>query len=174
MKLRPQLLAACIAGLFAVSAQAQVSGSGLYVGGSVGQAKVKDGDFPGLDSTKAAGKLYGGYAFSPMFGMELGYVQMGDFSYNGGSVKANGVFLDAVGTFPFTPQWAGLARVGAFQGKLDTGGTSDRGNSWKAGVGVQYNFTPNASLRGEYERYRFNVMGSPSADMMTVGLNYRF
>lgn len=174
MKLRPQLLAACIAGLFAVSAQAQVAGSGVYIGGSVGQAKVKGGDFPGLDSTKAAGKLYGGYEFTPNLGLELGYVQMGDFSYNGGSVKANGYFVDAVGKFPFTPQWSGLARVGAFQGKLDGGGTSDRGNSWKVGGGVQYDLTPNAAVRAEYERYRFNVMGSPKADMLTVGLNYRF
>ncbi len=174
MKLRPQLLAACIAGLFAVSAQAQVSGSGVYVGGSLGQAKVKGGDFPGLDSTKAAGKLYGGYEFTPNIGLELGYAQMGDFSYNGGSVEANGFFVDAVGKFPFTPQWSALARVGAFQGKLDSGGTSDRGSSWKAGAGVQYDLTPNAALRAEYERYKFDVMGSPSADMFTVGLNYRF
>jgi OOP family OmpA-OmpF porin len=174
MKLRPQLLAACVAGLFAVSAQAQVAGSGVYVGGSLGQAKVKGGDFPGLDSTKAAGKLHAGYAFSPNFGLELGYAQMGDFDYSGGSVKANGYFLDAVGTFPFTPQWSGLARAGAFQGKLDDGSRSDRGNSWKVGGGVEYNLTPNAAVRAEYERYRFNVMGSPTADMLTVGLNYRF
>jgi OOP family OmpA-OmpF porin len=51
---------------------------------------------------------------------------------------------------------------------------SDKGNSWKVGGGVQYNLTPNASIRGEYERYRFNVMGSPKADLVTVGLNYRF
>jgi len=174
MKLKPQLLAACIAGLCAVSAQAQVSGSGLYVGGSLGQARVKGGDFPGIDSNKAAGKLYGGYDFTPNFGLELGYAQMGDFSYNVGSVKANGYFLDAVGKFPFAPQWSGLARLGAFQGKLDGGGVSDRGNSWKAGAGVQYDLTQNAAVRAEYERYKFNVMGSPTADMMTVGLNYRF
>ena len=51
MKLKPQFLAACLAGVFAVSAQAQVSGTGLYVGGSAGQSKWKGGDFPGLDST---------------------------------------------------------------------------------------------------------------------------
>jgi OOP family OmpA-OmpF porin len=174
MKLQAQLLAALVAGACAVSAQAQTISSGLYLGGSIGQSKVKNGDFPGLDSSKVGGKLYAGYDFTPNFALELGYVDLGDFSYSGGSVKANGVFLDAVGTFPITPQWAALARVGAFQGKLDSNAGSDRGSSWKAGAGVQYNLSANTALRGEYERYRFNVQGNPTADMLTVGFNYRF
>ena len=170
MKLKPQFLAACLVGVFAVSAQAQVSGTGLYVGGSAGQAKWKGGDFPGLDSTRVGGKLYGGYEFTPNLALELGYVDFGDF----GSMDASGFFLDAVGKFPFTPQWSGLARVGAFQGKLSNGSGSDRGTSYKAGLGVQYNLTPNMALRSEYERYRFDTMGiTPKVDMLTVGVNYR-
>ena len=170
MKLKPQFLAACLVGVFAVSAQAQVSGTGLYVGGSAGQSKWKGGDFPGLDSTRVGGKLYGGYEFTPNLALELGYVDFGDF----GSMNASGVFLDAVGKFPFTPQWSGLARVGAFQGKLSDSSGSDRGTSYKAGLGVQYNLTPNMALRSEYERYRFNVGSDPKVDMLTVGVNYRF
>jgi OOP family OmpA-OmpF porin len=176
MKLQAQLLAALVAGTCAISAQAQSDtiSSGLYVGGSIGQSKVKNGDFPGLDGTKASGKLYAGYDFSRNFALELGYVDLGDFGFTGGSVRAKGMFLDAVGTFPITPQWAVLARAGAFKGKLDTGTASDTGNSWKAGLGVQYNLTQNASIRTEYERYRFNVLGNPTADVLTVGVNYRF
>jgi OOP family OmpA-OmpF porin len=117
MKLKPQLLAACIAGAFAVSAQAQVAGSGLYVGGNVGQAKLKGDDFPGLDNSNTGGKLYGGYDFTPNIGMELGYVDLGSFGYGSGNLKANGVFLDGVGKVMFAPGWWGLARLGAFQGK---------------------------------------------------------
>jgi OOP family OmpA-OmpF porin len=174
MKIKTQLLAACIA-VGAVSAQAQVAGTGLYVGGNVGQSKWKGGDFPGLDSSNIGGKLYGGYEFTPNLALELGYTEFGDFDYTGSSIKANGVFVDAVGKIPFTQKFSGLARVGAFSGKLKTGAGSDRGTSWKAGLGVQYDLTPNAAVRGEYERYRFDALGgTPKADMFTVGLNYRF
>lgn len=175
MKLKPQLLAACIAGACALSAQAQTAGPGLYVGGSVGQSKWKGDDAPGLDTSKMGGKLYGGYEFSPYFGMELGYVDLGKFDYDGGSVKANGVFLDAVGKFPFAPNWSGLARAGVFQGKLDNGASDDNGTSWKAGLGIQYDLTPNAAIRTEYERYRFDALGGkPDTDLLSVGFNYRF
>ena len=175
MNFKTQLLAACVAGVCAVSAQAQTSGTGIYIGGNVGQSKWKGGDFPGLDANKVGGKVYLGYDFVPQFGLELGYAEFGSFDYTGDSLKATGYFLDAVGKIPITPQWTGLVRVGAFQGKLKTGAASDDGNSWKAGAGVQYNLTPNAAVRAEYERYRFNALGgNPKADMLTAGFTYRF
>jgi len=176
MKFKTQLLAACIAGVCAVSAaQAQVADTGLYVGGSVGQSKWKGGDFPGLDASNFGGKIYGGYEFTPNFATELGYVKFGDFDYTGSSIKASGFFLDAVGKIPFTPAFSGLVRAGAFRGELEAGGFEDTGISWKLGAGVQYNLTPNAAVRAEYERYRFDALGgNPKADTFTVGLNYRF
>ena len=57
MNLNKQLLAACVAGICAVSAaQAQVAGTGLYVGGSIGQSKWKGGDFDVSDRNKVGGK----------------------------------------------------------------------------------------------------------------------
>ncbi len=175
MKFKTQALAACVAALCAVSAQAQVSGSGLYIGGNVGQSKWKGGDFPGLDANRVGGKVYLGYDFSPNFALESGYTRFGTFDFTGDSLKANGYFVDAVGKIPFTPQWSGLVRLGAFQGKLETGTASDSGSSWKAGAGVEYKLTPNAAVRAEYERYRFNALGgNPKADMLTAGFTYRF
>ncbi len=176
MKIKTQLLAACVAGVCAVSAaQAQVAGTGLYVGGSVGQSKWKGGDFPGLDSSKVGGKLYAGYEFTPNLALELGYTEFGRFKYTGSSIKANGLWVDAVGKLPFTEKFSGLARVGVFNGQLKAGGADDRGTSWKAGVGAQYDLTPNVAIRGEYERYRFDALGgNPKADTFTVGVNYKF
>lgn len=171
MKLKTQLLAACITGVCALSAaQAQVSGTGLYVGGNVGQSKWKGGDFDVLDSNKVGGKAYAGFEFTPNIGMELGYVNFGDF----GGLDADGVFLDGVAKIPFTPQWSGLLRAGLFQGKVNTTAGNDRGTSWKGGLGVQYNLTPNLGLRAEYERYKFDALGGPKADMVSAGFNYRF
>src|SRR5512143_634400 len=107
-----------MAALAAVSAQAQ---QGLYLGGSIGSSHYSE-DIGGLstDRTSNGGKLYGGYSFTPNFGLELGYADVGKFNSAAGEVKGTGVFLDAVGTLPFTPNFSGIARVGAFNGKTET------------------------------------------------------
>ena len=175
MQFKPQLLVALVAAACAVSAHAETTGPGLYIGGSVGQSKWKGDEPPGIDTTKTAGKVYGGYEFSPNFGLELGYVDLGKFTYLGGETKANGAYLDAVGKFPFAPSWSALARAGAFRGKLDNGVRTDTGSSYKVGLGLQYDLTENAAIRGEYERYKFNALDSkPNTDLLTVGVNYRF
>ena len=63
-----------------------------------------------------------------------------------------------------------------FSGKLDsTLAGSDRGTSYKVGAGLQYDFDPRLGVRGEWERYRFDALGGKSnADMVSVGLNYKF
>jgi OOP family OmpA-OmpF porin len=171
MKLHQQLLAACVAGVCVVSAaQAQVSGTGLYVGGSVGQSKWKGGDFDIDDSSKVGGKAFVGYEFTPNIGLELGYINFGDF----GGLDADGGFLDGVVKIPFTTNWSGLARLGVFQGRVDAGETNRDGTSWKGGLGVQYNFTPNMAVRAEYERYKFDVLGGPKSDMVSAGITYKF
>ena len=46
---------------------------------------------------------------------------------------------------------------------------------YKVGAGVQYDFDKQLGIRGEWERYRFDALGTKSnADMYSVGLNYRF
>jgi OOP family OmpA-OmpF porin len=179
MKLKTQLAAACVVAFAAVSAQAQVAGTGLYVGGSVGQSKWRGDDLPGLDTSKTGGKVYGGYEFTPNFALELGWVELGKFNTDGASVKANGPFLDAVGKVPFAAGWSGLARAGLFQGKLERNvfgfNDDDNGTGYKLGLGVQYDLTQNAAIRTEYERYRFKAFDTkPDTDLLSVGFNFRF
>ncbi len=185
MKFKLQLVAACAAALALGSVQAQeaIAGTGLYIGGSIGQAKWhgdSDENLPGLDSTRTGGKVYAGYEFSPYFALELGYAEFGKFQGDlNTSVKANGPFLDAVGKFPFAPGWAALVRGGVFQGKLDLdtplGSRDDNATAAKFGVGLQYDLSHNTSIRTEYERYRFDALDvKPDVDLFSVGVNYRF
>ena len=69
-----------------------------------------------------------------------------------------------------------LGRAGVFGGMLDsTLVGDDRGTSIKIGAGVQYAIDKNISVRGEWERYRFDALGvKPKADLYSVGVNYRF
>ncbi|WP_372525383.1 porin family protein [Piscinibacter sp.] len=163
-----------VATLAALSAQAE----GPYVGGSLGISRYKGDDIGGLstDRSSTGGKFYGGYSFTPNVGVELGYADLGKFSSSAGDVKGNGMFVDAVGTWPFAQGLSGIARVGLFNGKLDsTLAGSDRGTSYKFGAGLQYDFTKNLGMRGEIERYRFNALSTKTnTDLYSVGVNYKF
>jgi OmpA-OmpF porin, OOP family len=164
----------CLSLLGAAAAQAE----GLSVGGSLGTSRYKGDDIGGLstDRSDTGGKLYGGYSFSPNFGLEAGYARLGKFKSDAGQIKADGVFLDAVGTVPLGNNFSALGRVGLFGGKLDSSTAgSDRGTSYKVGAGVQYDFDKNVALRGEWERYRFDALDTKTnVDQYSVGLNYKF
>jgi OOP family OmpA-OmpF porin len=91
-------------------------------------------------------------------------------------VKGNGGFVDAVGKLPLGNNFSLLGRAGVFNGKLEnTLLGSERGTSYKVGAGVQYDFAKNLGVRGEWERYRFDALGTKSnTDLYSVGVNYRF
>jgi len=164
----------CFTLLGAAAAQAQ----GLSVGGSLANSRWKGDDIGGVSTDKSStgGKLYGGYTFTPNFSLEAGYANLGKFDSAAGSVKADGFYADAVGTLPLGNGFSALGRVGLFNGKLDSSLAGDeRGTSYKVGAGVQYDFDKQLGIRGEWERYRFDALGTKSnADMVSVGLNYKF
>jgi OOP family OmpA-OmpF porin len=162
------------AALLAFAAHAE----GLYIGGSIGSTKYKGADIgaASTDKTSGGGKIYGGYGFTPNIGVEVGYADVGKFKSAAGDVKGHGLFVDAVGTFPFTQSLSGLARVGAFNGRLsDTVNGNSSGTNLKGGLGLQYDFNKQTGVRAEWERYKFKgVNEKPSADMYSIGLNHKF
>ncbi len=119
-------------------------------------------------------KLFSGYQFSKNFGVELGYFNLGKFTYStsmptgtlNGRYETEGINVDLVGTFPFSPKWSALGRVGAhhaitrdgFSGPGFVAGTSNdnsqRANNMKVGLGLQYEITPSVLVRAEAERFR--------------------
>jgi OOP family OmpA-OmpF porin len=173
MKLFAKALVSAAA-LVALSAQAQ----GPYVGGSLGSTKYNGPDIGGVstDDSGTGGKLYGGYEITPNIAVEAGYANLGKASSAAGHVKGEGIFVDAVGKVPITDSFSALGRIGAFNGKAKTNlGDSDRDTNAKFGLGVQYDFNKQTSLRGEWERYKFKAFGEKAdTDMYSVGVNYKF
>ena len=170
----PALVCASI--LAVASAHAQ---SGFSLGGNIGGSRYKGDDVGGLstDRSDAGGKLFGGYQFSPYFGLEAGYAHLGKFGSAVGEVEGDGAFVDAVGTFPVGSNFSVLGRVGAFNGKLDNSLLgSERATNVKYGAGLQYDLSKNTAIRGEWERYRFDAPagGSADTDLYSIGVNYRF
>jgi len=142
-------------------------------------------------------KLFGGYQINKNFALEGGYFNLGKFGYTAtvpapgtlsGNIKLQGLNLDAVGILPITEKFSAFGRLGVqyAQAKDSFAGTgavtvtnpnpSKNATNYKAGVGVQYDFTQSLGMRAEAERYRIDdaVGNKGDVNMYSVGLIYRF
>jgi OOP family OmpA-OmpF porin len=206
---RSHILLALIAGT-GIWAFAQEPG--WYLGANFGRSKaafdnaklsreifgstITDSSFTNRD--RASGyKLFTGYQVNTFLGMELGYYDLGRFSFSAvtappgtleGTITTRGLFFDFVGSIPFTSRFSGFARAGWNYGETRdtfaaTGAVAvvdnslrTRDTNFKFGLGLEYDFTPMFGLRAEGERYRFNdaVRNKGEVDYLSVGFIVRF
>lgn len=149
------------------------------------------------DESDIGYKAFGGYKFNKYFALEGGYFNLGEFSFDATTVPAGnltgrtqiqGVNFDALGMFPLTQKLSALGRLGVqyanvedeFRGSgaltvADSTPHKDAAN-YKAGVGLQYDFTKRLAMRTEWERYRINdaVGNRGDVDLFSVGLLVKF
>jgi OOP family OmpA-OmpF porin len=144
-----------------------------------------------------AWKLFGGYKFNRNFALEGGYFNLGKFDFTSttnpagtltGKIKLQGFNFDAVGILPITEKFSAFGRLGlqiarakdnfATTGAVTVGNPnpSKTAANYKAGVGVQYDFTESLGMRGEWENYRIDdaVGNRGDVHMVSVGLVYLF
>jgi OOP family OmpA-OmpF porin len=182
MKSFPRHLLAAALGafgaMFALGAHAQ-SSLGLGRGRAHGSIPSLNTTVLGIPVTAAADKtnetsykLYGGYRFTPNWGIELAYADLGSgYSSNvtiGGlpgtvTAKADTWYVAATGTLPFGNGFSLLGKLGMASnhvsaGDLCLGGTcfsmgSDSRSSPMVGVGLEYAFAGRWTARLEYEDY---------------------
>src|SRR3989338_11300766 len=117
------------------SPSAVADDSGWYIGGNVGQSRAKIDDARitsnllggGFTTTSIADdnrdngyKLFGGYQYNKNFAVEAGYFDLGQFGYTAtvvpagtltGTIKLEGLNLDAVGTLPLTEKFSAFGRL---------------------------------------------------------------
>jgi OOP family OmpA-OmpF porin len=189
---------------------------GWYIGVGVGQSKAKDvGDCSDLQTltpstvscstkdTSTGGKVFGGYQFNQYVAAEAGYVNLGKFTLSASvpppspfatasaSDKVSGLSVDAVGTWPITPEFALLGRIGIFFWKLEASSsiaftnplapccTSDNvtGAGADFGVGAKYDFAKNMGVRAEFQRFKSignDTTGKTDVDLLSASFVYRF
>jgi OOP family OmpA-OmpF porin len=191
---------------------APAADSGWYGGLSIGQSSAEIDDERIANQLLGAGrsmtsitddnrdvgwKLFGGRKFNRNFALEGGYFNLGQFGFTAtttppgtltGTIKVQGLNLDAVGMLPISEKFSALGRLGltyieakdTFRGTgavagADSDPKKTEGN-WKMGAGLQYDFTPSLGLRAEWERYRVNdAVGNKGAvDLLSLGLVYLF
>jgi OOP family OmpA-OmpF porin len=210
MKLVKAVGAMGLAGIAAFSAQSALAAdSGWYGGLSIGATtaevddeRIRRGLQPrvvtSLDHEESdyGLKLLAGRKFNRNFALEGGYFNLGEFGYTAnmaggaetGTLKVQGLNVDAVGILPFSEKFSGLGRVGLTyaeaKGTFQSNGaiaplnatTKENEFNLKYGLGLQYDFTPKLAMRGEWERYRVNdsVGNKGDIDLFSVGLVYTF
>ena len=176
--------------LLIASAQAthvQADG-GWYVGGSIGQSSV-DFDFPdsgetpfGFDDNDTAWKVYGGYVLDlPLvdFGVEGGYVNLGEFSERlpmlAAEADITGLNLWGVAGIDVGPIGV-FGKLGAVAWDLDgrVSGIAnlsidDNGTDIGYGLGAKFMLF-SLEFRAEYERYQIE----DGVDMFSVGATWVF
>jgi OOP family OmpA-OmpF porin len=148
----------------------------------------------GNEQQDTAYKIFGGYQFNRNIGLELGYFNLGKFSYNAaapggrlnGTYEVEGLNLDLVGTLPLSERFSAFGRLGAqyantrdsFNGigtlTPSSNSASKRDTNLKVGLGLQYAFSPSVLLRGEAERYRINDAFDNRGDVNVFSLSLVF
>jgi OOP family OmpA-OmpF porin len=165
-------------------ASAQMSStifSSAYLGASIGRSDLGDCGVagPGIscDEKDTAWKVFGGYQINRTWAVELGYTNLGEASASGpgGSATAKVTAFELLGiaAIPIGPVSA-YGKLGFARGKLKGGGLaagiSDTATDLTYGIGVQYDFTKQVGLRGEWQRYDFDE----PVNVMSLGVVFRF
>lgn len=179
-----KLIAAVVAAaaLAPLASQAQQS----YVGVNVGRSELKtEAGIFGNEETDIGYKAYVGHQFNPTFGIEGGYVWLGeiDTPLSGivASTKVRSIYLAGTATAPLNAQFSLFGKLGVAHHRVEYGVFGDYGDTEStnrafAGVGVAYAFTPTVSGVLEYDHFgRASKDGFRiKANLLSVGIRASF
>jgi opacity protein-like surface antigen len=183
-----------IAGLFAGTA-AHADNTGIYAGGSVGQAETDFSDdslddlFDGKDT---AFKIFLGYRILDWVGVEAEYVDLGEITLEGNQPGINRFRIEEAGFGAFgmlywsppavpvdlfakagfiVSQSHRVLRTNTFFGSFDD---TDNSTDLSWGVGAQVRLDKLA-IRAEYQKFEIDAgNGFKSPDMISVGASWTF
>jgi OOP family OmpA-OmpF porin len=168
-----------------------------YVGASVGRSKLSadlNGFAVSQSSHDTAYKLFGGYQFTPNFGVEGGFADLGKLDVSTsvagspftGDAKARSLYVAATGTLPLTDKFSVSGKLGLAETRTtisahwagfgDASESRHRG-SLLAGVGASYALNEKVSLVAEYENFGKVAKDDGDhlkAEMVSVGVRMKF
>lgn len=165
-----------------------------YIGFGLGSSQSRGGNstagavtVTGAESNKGSTKIYGGFQFTPNWGLEAQYSDLGnrDYTINNagvvttGSVRSSQYSLAGTGTLPLSQNFALIGKLGFSANRANFNGSNNK-TSLMAGVGASYSFTPRLAVRLEYEDFgKFSDTngaggGSIRATNTSLNLQYAF
>jgi hypothetical protein len=165
---------------FAADAGAQ----GVYVGGAYSWATldIEDVDTDLLDDNASAYKLFLGYEFPKIVGIEAGYIDFGSYDVGefedvgDSTIDADGWTAALTARIPLGKLFTVYGKIGYFfwdaqlDAAEDVGDLTDDGDDPFYGAGVRVNLGK-FSVLGEYEFYDANDF---SNDLFSLGLRFTF
>jgi hypothetical protein len=173
--MRGYLVAMIAVGLLPAGAALADDTTGFYVGGDVGNSTEHfNSSVFGVNSDNSGFKVAAGFRPLPVFAGEVDYVSFGRASAGINYADTDGVAISALAFLPI-PIVDVYGRLGLMNWRVDANSPGDSfhhtGSDLTYGVGAGAHWGSFAA-RLEYER--FQVGGSTSMQLATVGLTYTF
>ena len=179
--------------VLAVTAFASVCLAQGYVGGSFGNsdANINCAGTVTCDNKDTGFKVFGGYMFTPNFGVEGAYASFGTATASvlvpplvNVEIKGTGFGAFAVGVVPID-QFSVFGKLGVASIKAEGSGSvagfggatlpSETHTDVAWGVGAGYNFTKNFGIRAEWERFRGKLVDEKfDIDFLSIGVKFTF
>lgn len=166
--------------------------TGPYVGAAIGRTSfsAKNLGLPrtGRDESAQASKVYGGYRFSDMVGVEAGYVRLGSTVQTltvGANAVAQGVtarslYVAATSRLPLTTDFALTGKAGISFGKASganllpaSSDMTGAKRSFMWGIGAEYQLTDALALTADFDHFG-QVSSKVRANLFSAGVRYRF
>ena len=187
-------IVALLSAFVATPALADNSGR-FYMGGDLGSANFNNatltltGGGQAVFPNPGVVRIAGGFHFSPMMAVEVGYAIFGDSTLQGAggsfTLQARSLQVAAVGSLPLSPQFDLIGKAGVSNNSytinttgnafMVAGGTSSQSDIL-LGIGAQFHINPKMALRAQYESFgKFNNYAQPlTATALSIGMIFDF
>lgn len=154
--------------------------AGFYLGASANwlSADQKDVNDVSFDDSDTAFGLKAGYMFTDLFGIEGGYMDLGDYNASGNNqnlnLDADGFYLVGVLNFSVAEHWDLYGKLGGFFFDSDTNLTGfDKSSTELFGtLGAEYDFGT-WNIFGEFSKLDTDT-NDLSIDIISLGVKYEF
>ncbi len=137
------------------------SGPEFYVGAGFGEIDVDENDFDGDDTV---GRGFIGGKFNDYVGLELSYIDFGEFDNQFASAESTGLTIAVTGWLPVAERFSLFAKGGSlfWETDVEIGSFSDEldGNEFFWGIGAQYEITEHIDAMLEYDRFKLDLQNS--------------
>lgn len=174
------VIAALLSAFISTPALADNTGK-FYVAGDFGSATYSG--LPGWSNPNVV-RIAGGFHFSPVFAVEMGYSMFGDSNtidptYGPATISASSFQVSAVGTLPLSPQFDLIGKLGLASNYEEYSDATGYSASWShsdllIGFGAQFNVNSQVSVRALYDNYgKFDNFFPPmKATSLSLGVVY--
>jgi opacity protein-like surface antigen len=156
-----------------------------YVGANIGRSDYKSGSCAphySCDDSDLGYKIYTGGQISRIIGIEVGYVNIGDFDRNGGHKRGQGADVHLVGNIPLGKSANIYAKAGGVYGWTSTSASApgedtghEREFNWSYGAGLQFELAKQWALRADWDQYRMKFADRrDNIALYSLGAIYKF